>query len=313
MLNSDDFLMGVSLSGFQFEMGGKERDTGTDWYRWCTDELNAYSGLVSGDSPGNGPNYWENYEKFHELAQEAGMDALRIGIEWSRVFPEETFGLDLDDLESVADAEAIDHYGKTIRDLKDRGMTVMVDLNHFSLPLWAHDPLAINRKGKTDRLGWADDGLPEEFAKYARFTVRELDEHVDYWSTMNEPNVVANLGYLAPESGFPPSIISPEMYERAFWGQIEAHNIAYKAMKKETDKPVGLIYSTVWFDGDETAEHAFAYNNFRFLDPIMNNCDFLGVNYYTRGVVERREEPIRVGSQEIDWRRLPGYGYGCEP
>ncbi len=308
-----DFLMGVSLSGFQFEMGGGAPDKNTDWYVWSTDEMNAFKGLVSGDSPENGPNYWGNYEKFHRLAEDAGMSAFRIGLEWSRLFPEETFSASFSELNGLADEEAVNHYRKILRDLKERGITVMVDLNHFTLPLWAHDPLEVNRKGNNSRPGWVDERLPKEFAKFARFAVEQLDDLVDYWSTMNEPNVVADLGYTSPEAGFPPAIFSPEFFQRALDNQSRAHNLAYEAMKEETDKPVGLIYSTVWFDGDDSAERAFEFSNLRFLDTVMDECDFLGVNYYTRSVVQRREEPVEVDGYEIDWEYLPGYGYSCEP
>ncbi len=308
----EDFKFGVSLSGFQFEMGGNQVDDNTDWYQWSTDAMNAYSGLVSGDNPENGPNYWENYKKFHRLAEDAGMKAFRIGLEWSRIFPEATFGKG-GDLESIADMNAVSHYGEMLKDLKDRDFDVMVDLNHFTLPAWAHDPLAVNRNRDMEKAGWVDERLPEEFGKFARFSVNQLDEYTDYWSTMNEPNVVASLGYLSPKSGFPPAIIAPEMFEKAMENQARAHNLAYEAMKEETDQPVGIIYASAWFDGDESAEDAFEFSNYRFLDRTMSNSDFLGVNYYTRNVVEKRDERMEIGGEEINWKTLPGYGYACPP
>ncbi|WP_277601318.1 hypothetical protein [Marinitoga sp. 38H-ov] len=33
----EDFLFGISMSGFQFEMGGKEIDKYSDWYKWTHD------------------------------------------------------------------------------------------------------------------------------------------------------------------------------------------------------------------------------------------------------------------------------------
>ncbi|MFW6104655.1 MAG: family 1 glycosylhydrolase [Candidatus Bipolaricaulota bacterium] len=306
----EDFKFGVSLSGFQFEMGGSKVDPNTDWYHWSTNDLNAFTGLVSGDNPKNGPNYWENYEIFHQLAEDAGMNSFRIGLEWSRVFPEATFGTDRN-LESLADMEAVAHYKEILKNIKSRDIDVMVDLNHFTLPAWAHDPLAVNRNRDMEKPGWVDERLPEEFKKFARFSVRQFDEYADSWSTMNEPNVVANLGYLSPKSGFPPAIIAPEMFEKAMKNQAQAHNLAYEAMKEETDRPVGIIYATVWMDGDDSAEAAFEYSNYRFLDRTMGSSDFLGVNYYTRSVVEKRDEALQIGRAEVTWKDLSGYGYAC--
>lgn len=308
----ENFKFGVSLSGFQFEMGGSQVDENTDWYNWSTNTMNAYSGLVSGDNPENGPNYWENYKKFHQLAENAGMSAFRIGLEWSRIFPEATFGVD-SRIEDLANMEAVSRYREILEDLTGRGLDVMIDLNHFTLPTWAHDPLRVNREKDMEKAGWVDERLPKEFEKFARFSVRQFDKYANSWSTMNEPNVVASLGYLSPQAGFPPAIIAPDMFAKAMKNQARAHNLAYEAMKEETDQPVGLIYATAWFDGDETAEEAFEYSNYRFLDRTMSNADFLGVNYYTRNVVEKRDEGLEIGGEEINWKVLPGYGYACPP
>ncbi|MGC9384585.1 MAG: family 1 glycosylhydrolase [Kosmotogaceae bacterium] len=309
----DNFLLGASLSGFQFEMGGNIADKKTDWYVWAKNNLNAFSGMLSGDDPECGPDYWENYEKFHQLAVEAGMNALRIGIEWSRIFPKKTYGFTSEKLSEIANYEAVNHYKKIMKDIKEKGMKLMVTLNHFTLPLWAHDPLAVNRKMDFTSPGWTDSTIVREFSKYATFVVEQFDDLVDYWSTLNEPNVVANLGYLNNNSGFPPSIVAPDLWSKAMDNQIDAHIKAYNAMKNKTDKPVGLIYATIWFDGDGTATEAFKFNNYYFLDSVNEYCDFLGINYYTRMVVKRRNEPIKIGNMEIQWDSLPGYGYSCQP
>jgi beta-glucosidase/6-phospho-beta-glucosidase/beta-galactosidase len=309
----DNFLLGASLSGFQFEMGENVVDKKTDWYVWGKNDLNAHSGMLSGDDPESGPDYWESYQKFHQLAVKAGMNALRIGIEWSRIFPEKTYGLTGEKLSEIANYDAVNHYKKIMRDIKEKGMKLMVNLNHFTLPLWAHDPLAVNRKMDFTAPGWIDSAIVQEFSKYASFVVEQFDDLVDYWSTLNEPNVVAKMGYLNNNSGFPPSIIAPDLWSKAMNNQIDAHIKAYNAMKSKTDKPVGLIYATIWFDGDEIAAEAFKFNNYYFLDSVNEYCDFLGINYYTRTVVKKRNRPIKIGNIEIQWDSLPGYGYSCQP
>ncbi|MFO7882665.1 MAG: beta-galactosidase BgaS [Kosmotogaceae bacterium] len=309
----EDFLLGASLSGFQFEMGGKNVDKNTDWYVWSTDKFNGLNGIVSGDKPENGPDYWENYETFHDLAVGCGMNAFRIGIEWSRIFPKATFGKNIDEIQSIADMDAVEHYKTIMKDIKEKGMKLMINLNHFTLPLWTHDPLAVNRKKDLTYPGWVNDKLVEEFSKYAAFVAEQFADFADYWSTLNEPNVVANLGYLNCNSGFPPSIIAPDLWLKAMDNQVKAHIKAYEAMKDKTDKPVGLIYATIWFDGDDSAREAFEFNNYNFLDRVTEYCDFIGINYYTRTLVKRREEPVRIEDLEIRWDSLTGYGYSCQP
>ena len=88
-----NFLWGASISGFQFEMGdsiGCNVDSGSDWYLWVHDPVNIRKGTVSGDMPENGVNHWNLYEKDSNMARAIGFNGLRIGIEWSRVFPKKT-------------------------------------------------------------------------------------------------------------------------------------------------------------------------------------------------------------------------------
>ncbi|MFN6992401.1 MAG: family 1 glycosylhydrolase, partial [Fervidobacterium sp.] len=135
----EDFLFGASLSGFQFEMGYKtadELDENTDWYVWVHDRENIEKGVVSGDLPEDGPGYWHNYEKVHKLAKDFGMNILRVGIEWSRIFPKSTKGIEfgsdnmLGELDKISNKLALEHYRKIFEDIKNKGMKLFVDLNH---------------------------------------------------------------------------------------------------------------------------------------------------------------------------------------
>ncbi|MGC9321432.1 MAG: family 1 glycosylhydrolase, partial [Kosmotogaceae bacterium] len=131
----EDFLFGASLSGFQFEMGRtspESIDRGSDWYVWAHDKLNIENGIVSGTFPESGPNYWTGFEEFQRLAAGAGMKIIRIGLEWSRILPKPTFERWADDLDDICNTEAIEHYRGIIGDIRNRGMKVIVNLNHFS-------------------------------------------------------------------------------------------------------------------------------------------------------------------------------------
>ncbi|MEM2998304.1 MAG: family 1 glycosylhydrolase, partial [Thermoproteota archaeon] len=159
----EGFLWGVSEAGFQFEMGdprGKNVDPNTDWFKWVRDPVNVRSKIVSGDLPENGVDYWGLYNADHELAKGLGMNAYRLGVEWSRIFPKNTFGvrvdvetkheevvrIDVDDkaleqLENLACTDALNRYERIIDDLREKGFKVIVCLNHFTLPIWVHDPI----------------------------------------------------------------------------------------------------------------------------------------------------------------------------
>jgi len=314
MMFNEDFLFGASMSGFQFEMGGNTMDPNTDWFLWVHDQYLQENNVVSGDLPENGLNYWERYSEIHALALEAGFNVLRIGIEWSRIFPDATFDVESpEELEELADHSAIKHYRKILEDIKARGMKTMVNLNHFTLPLWLHDPIKVNRNLDFSKAGWLDERSPHEFAKFAAFVVKNLGEVVDFWSTMNEPNVVANLGYFQRPSGFPPSVIDPTLWKKALDNEINAHNLAYEAMKEYTHRPIGVIYAFHWIDGDDNADEANNLLNWYFVDAVKDKIDFIGINYYTRSFVERREPILKAGGFTISWKSLSGYGFACKP
>jgi len=75
------------------DFAGKNVDPNTDWYVWVHDAQNIKKGLVSGDLPENGIDYWNLYAKDHDIAKRLGLNAYSIGVEWSRVFPKSTFAV----------------------------------------------------------------------------------------------------------------------------------------------------------------------------------------------------------------------------
>jgi beta-glucosidase/6-phospho-beta-glucosidase/beta-galactosidase len=315
-----DFLFGASLSGFQFEMGMNDVDENTDWYHWVRDMRNVLNGVVSGDLPENGADYWNKYEKVHSLAKDFDMNVLRIGIEWSRIFPESTEKVDygsenmLQELDELANHDALEHYRKIMEDIKEKGLKLFLNLNHFTLPIWLHDPIKVLKGEEKEKIGWVKDNAPIEFAKFAEYVAWKFSDIVDLWSTMNEPNIVGWLGYLSINAGFPPSYFSPDWFVRSFKNQAKAHNLGYDAIKKYTDKPVGIIYSFSWVDtlkdDEEIFEKAMYYENWYFMDMVKERLDFIGVNYYTRKVVDKIPG-FELAGFKVDWRILPGYGYGC--
>ena len=252
-----DFLWGVSMSGFQFEMGDSEHknlDPNTDWFKWVHDAHNIQKKVVSGDLPENGVNYWEFYKADHDLAKDLGMNAYRLGIEWSRIFPRNTSDVevdvdiasdsgvahvdldegDLQKLESIANAEALSHYEMVIDDLREKAFKVIVCLNHFTLPLWLHDPIAVRdsrlRRGPR---GWYDREAVVEFAKYAAFLAWKLGGKVDMWATFNEPMIVPLTSYLVGSEGFPPGINNNiKAFRRAASNMAAAHARAFDLIKK---------------------------------------------------------------------------------
>ncbi|MEM4489630.1 MAG: beta-galactosidase BgaS [Desulfurococcaceae archaeon] len=345
-----DFLMGFSESGFQFEMGYPgDEDPNTDWWLWVHSPDNIAAGIVSGHLPEHGPAYLRLYKYDHDLGEKLGANVLRLGIEWSRIFPRPTRDIpatiERDDsgvismvelnetalkkLVEKANKNAVEKYLAIFKDWVSRGKKLIVNLNHFTLPSWLHEPLEVRSKGVFNApSGWLSEEIIVEFTKYAYAAAYFFGEYVDYWSTLNEPNVVAIMGYLQVKSGFPPGIPSTNYTMLALRNQIIAHARAYDALKQSTGKPIGVILNYMWFEPYrvENEDDVAACNEISYMynllfteavksgssiiissNSLKNKLDWIGVNYYTRMVVTREK------TSKTNWIPVPGYGYLCTP
>jgi beta-galactosidase len=136
-------------------------------------------------------------------------------------------------LEEAASKTAVSHYRAVIENLRSNGIKVFVCLNHFTLPLWIHDPITVrNTKLRQGPRGWVDQATIIEFTKYAAYTAWKLGEIVDEWATFNEPMVMPETGYLIPQAGFPPGLNNFKVSRKVAFNLVVAHARAYDAIKK---------------------------------------------------------------------------------
>jgi len=371
MIFPADFLWGISNSGFQFEMGdrsGENIDPNTDWYVWVHDSSNVKKGIVSGDHPEKGVNYWSLYKQDHVIAKKLGLNAYRIGIEWSRIFPTSTSTVEvgqekssdgniakididesaLENLETFANKDAVNHYQNVIEDLQANNFEVFVCLNHFTLPLWVHDPITVRKtRMRAGPKGWVDESTIVEFTKYAAYMAWKLGDVVKNWATFNEPMVVAESGYTIRESGFPPGLSNAfRVSRRVALNLVVAHARSYDVIKKTCRAAnVGLIHNVIPIkpyspekkSDVQASEFLNMMHNLFFIQSISDGwldenlngikekgeikdylghrLDWLGVNYYTRLVVRGRAfilAKIFAGTSVIPLV-VPGYGFACQP
>lgn len=342
-----NFLFGFSESGFQFEMGmsGSE-DTNSDWWAWVHDEENILSGLVSGDLPEYGPAYWDLFKRDHDIASALGMNAARIGIEWSRIFPKATKDIKVDyeeengniisvdinekileKIDSFANKNALQHYREIFSDWKSRSKTLIVDFSHFTLPLWIHDPIKIRKDSIAhDPSGWLDKNTVLEFVKYACYIAWKFDDLVDMWATMNEPNVTYGSGFVQVKSGFPPSILSIQHAISAAKHMAEAHARAYDCIKSISKKPIGLIHAMMAIEPrikedrnhEEAAKIAKNVEVFDFLDLLIKGKSmFIGerkdfVNKIDWiGINYYSRVVVEPAQSSLGFKELDGYGLHC--
>lgn len=242
----EGFLWGAAVSGFQVDMGcptmpaEKCEDRNSDWYAWVTTpELqDDPSTHLSKHPMSHSPGFWELYEQdFDRLQNELGGNAFRMSIEWSRLFPTSTVGIDgYEALKEVADAEAVAHYHRIFQALRARGLMPLVTLHHYTLPAWIHDAVGCHKDiANCTARGWLDrEGTVREIAKYAGFAAREFGGEIDLWATLNEPMAVVLSGFIFPsaERTNPPGVMFRAKEGRtAMAAMVEAHARMYDAVK----------------------------------------------------------------------------------
>ncbi|MFN8543145.1 MAG: family 1 glycosylhydrolase [Candidatus Binatia bacterium] len=279
------FGWGTAVAGFQVDMGGApaSRDPRSDWWSWVHDPGNIAAGRVSGDLPENGPDEYDLFATDAKLAaRRLRNTTLRVSLEWSRLFPTSTAGVDasggitpgvLAQLDALADAGAVAHYRTVLAELRARGLAPFVTLNHFSLPLWAHDPIAardalagIDPNGPLPTgfgpAGWLDPATVTEFAKYAAWAGWKFGDLVDLWSPLNEPLVVATSGYVnlpgVLSGNFPPGAFTFTGAIAVILNEAAAQAAAYDALR---------AHDTIDADGDGAAAVVGIVHNMAAFHP----------------------------------------------
>jgi beta-glucosidase len=165
----EGFLFGCATAAHQVEGG-----TVNDWSRWERQPGRIKDGSTSARAIG----HWQRYrEDLAELAN-AGQNAHRFSVEWSRVEPEE----------GRFDRSALAHYASVVRTCRELGMEPLVTLHHFTLPLWL-----------ADAGGVAAPHAPVRFARFAAACAEAFGAEVRWWITINEPVVLATVGSLRGE------------------------------------------------------------------------------------------------------------------
>lgn len=261
------FLLGVATAGFQNDPGcptvpaSECTDSHSDWYDFVTSKAIVNDGgtFVTGEPLTDAPGSYELYETDLDLLQtQLAGNALRLSIEWSRLFPESTVGIEGHDaLRARADGKALAHYHAVFAALKKRGVQPLVTLHHYTLPSWIHDAVDCHADLKQcQRRGWLDpEGTVREIAKYAGFAAREFGAEVDLWATLNEPFAVVVPGFVLPskDRSNPPAVpLQVEAARTAAVAMVRAHARMYDAIhagdKVDADGDgqaarVGVVYN----------------------------------------------------------------------
>lgn len=291
-----NFLWGASTSSHQVEGGNKN-----DWTRWETSkkrlEFLEKSGLIKKYGlenfiSGKATDHYNLFEKDFELAKELGHNATRFSIEWSRIEPEE----------GVFNQNEIEHYRKVIKKLRELKIEPFVTLWHFTNPLWF-----------SEIGGWENKKSQYYFSRYAKKIGETLGEEINFWITLNEPEIYTLESFTL--GLWPPNKKNIFSSINTIKNMIAAHKAAYNELKKINFKSnVGIAKNNIYFEAygknpfnkilKKIADHFW---NYYFLNKIDSAQDFIGLNYYFHSRIKKfifnQNENIKVS--DIGWELYP--------
>lgn len=215
---------------------------------------------------GRGVDHYKLYKEDFKLAKKLNLNAMRFGIEWSRIEPEE----------GKWNQKEINHYKNYIKEMKAQGLEPFLNIWHWTLPVWFADKGGFKKRSNL-----------KYFERFVEKVAQELVDDVVYVITLNEPNVYASFGYLTGE--WVPEEKNLISFVRTYYNLVTAHNRSYKILKSadaslqvgiapqlgniQAKRPHNMIDSLM-------TKYMRFFWNWWFVKRISKHQDFIGFNYY---------------------------------
>jgi len=264
----EGFVWGVAAASHQIEGGNWNND-------WWEFEHRPDTQCV--EPSGDCTNSFHLYADDVALVREHGFAAYRFSIEWSRIEPE-------DGEFSIA---ALDYYRRVLAECHEQGVQPVVTFHHFSNPRW------VAAFG-----GWESPQIVDRFTRYCERTVEHLGDLISIGCTINEPNILALMGYVV---GVWPPGRAQDLggYSAVNDNLARAHRSAYDVIKAGRGTfPLGLCVSMGDWWSTEGAKDALARSRYlhegQFLEAARGD-DFVGVQAYSR---VRMDETGIIGPED---------------
>ena len=233
-----------------------------------------------------------------QLMQDMGVKAYRFSIAWARIMPTG---------KGEVNPDGIAFYNRLIDGLLKVGIEPWVTLYHWDLPLAL----------QLEEDGWLGKSMPNRFEAYARACFEHFGDRVKNWITLNEPWVVAILGY--GQGVFAPGRISNSEPYIAAHHLLLAHARAVETFRKRYSHQrgrIGISNNCDWREplsdspqDQEAAQRSLEFFLGWFADPVYlgdypqsmkerlsdrlpeftkeeqallkGSSDFFGLNHYT--------------------------------
>ncbi len=322
-----NFLWGTATSAYQIE--GAWNLDGKGLSIW--DTFSHIKGNINNDNNGDTScDFYNLYSKDIDLMSELGYTALRLSISWPRIFP---------DGNGQVNIKGIQYYRNVLKLLKSRNISTVVTLYHWDLPQ------SLENKG-----GWRNKNTVDAFINYAKTCFEKLNDFVDFWITFNEPSVISYMGHFTGEMA--PGLTDLGAAISTIHNLNIAHGMAIKKLRQikpeskigmAIDRPIAEaadpwnrddlyakrvadeLYYYVFTDPSLTGDYPASFYEIiqrnkldvtitaEDLNCIYEKPDFLGLNYYTRIIVEYDKDSLLhfrivegpLNKTEMGWELYP--------
>ena len=290
-----DFVWGTATSSYQIEGAAKIGGKGPSiWDAFCQIPGKTHRGETGEVAC----DHYHRYKEDIQLMKNMGVKAYRFSIAWARIMPT---GKD------KVNEEGVQFYSDLIDALLEAGIEPWITLYHWDLPL------ALQLEDD----GWLGEYISDYFAAYSDVCFSRFGDRVKNWITLNEPWVVAILGY--GQGVFAPGRFSNSEPYLAAHQLILAHGKSVKIYREKyahQNGQIGITNNGDWREpltdselDKQAAERALEFFLAWFADPvykgdypqvmkdrlgdrlpkfteeekelITGSSDFFGLNHYT--------------------------------
>ena len=321
-----DFLWGVATASYQIEGAYNEDGKGESiWDRFA----HTPGTIVDGSNGDVACDHYHRYREDVKLMKELNINSYRFSVSWPRIFP---CG------RGNVNRKGLDFYKSLIEELLKNNIKPMLTLYHWDLPqhLQFHG-------------GWVNPETSEAFVEYAVTLFEEFNGLVDLWATFNEPWCISFLSHQMGKHA--PGIEDYPTALKVAHNLLTAHGETVKVFKERGfSGEIGIVLNlspvhsfTDSPEDREAANFMDCYKNRWFLDPLFKGVypeelfqvfvdnfgdftkgykdisgasekmDFLGINYYSRDVVQYddseilKAKPVMVEAERTDmgWEIYP--------
>lgn len=166
------FVWGSATASYQIE--GAWREDGKGESIW--DRFSHIPGKTrDGDTGDVACDHYHRWRDDIALMRDLGLKAYRLSIAWPRILP---------DGRGRVNTAGLDFYSRLVDGLLGAGIEPYITLYHWDLP-----------QALQDQGGWPARAAAEAFVEYADVVSRRLGDRVKHWITLNEPWCSAILSY----------------------------------------------------------------------------------------------------------------------